>query len=132
MRAGARSPTCTAFLSSCTSIEEIDSAEGTSGDQSGTTSAQCSGGVGTPQLCLLGNRDVECRGHIADAGETGRPVVRGLVTLDLLLGDPERLGEPALRPPAGYPGLHEQRSQICERRSLEGRYRSRPEALVLL
>lgn len=52
-----------------------------------------SSSVGPAQGETFGDGDVESSGHVADAGQAGRPVVGGLVALDLLFGDAERIGE---------------------------------------
>ena len=73
------------------------------------------GGVRLDKLHPLGDGHVEGGGDVADAGQARGAVARGLVALDLLLGDSEHVSELVLAPAAGDAGLDDQRRQLLKR-----------------
>jgi hypothetical protein len=56
----------------------------------------------------------ECVGDVAQPGEAGGAVPVGFVSLDLLLGHSERVGELLLRPPSGDARLDQHGGQLGE------------------
>jgi hypothetical protein len=78
--------------------------------------------MATPRVVATSRMRARCRGAAA-----GR-----LVSLYLLLGDAEALGESALAPAAGEARLDQQRSETCQRRRLKRGDLAGSETLVLM
>lgn len=69
-------------------------------------------GGGVLELGMLGNRDTEGVGDVAQSSEAGRAVVVCFVALDLLFGHAERFGELTSGPATGDARLDEHRRQL--------------------
>ena len=65
-------------------------------------------------MCLFGDGEVQRVGDIADAGQACGPVPGRFVTLHLLFGYTQGVGQLTLRPAPGNASFHEQRGQIGE------------------